>query len=275
MGFYCIVFRLGSICLVINKMKLFIFTLVARNGPPVEFTTVNRTAIRAHWKLKEDQNDITGFKLVYIPIRYADYWHEARMISLPPTANEYIISGLNPEKDYRIELRMISGPVLSKPSIVVYTRQRRKPIPGNLKLLDVSNPRELKCVAKGKKSLFLSWEKPLKNGDIGDYSVIIVAGGKKIKDYTPFRTRNLDYVLKDLQPGTWYYIKVDAKPRRDRIAKVQEQLKRAVTTKFESNVVACKTAEAGMWISILAIVLLSESEKDIHLFKAWWMMKDW
>ena len=228
----------------------------------MEFTTVSRTAIRAHWKLTEDQNDITGFKLVYIPILYADYWHEVRIINLPPTANKYVISDLNPEKDYRIELRIISGPVLSKPSIVVYTRHRRMPIPGNLKLLDVSNPRELKCTAKGQRSLFLSWEKPLRNGDIDDYSVVIFAGGKKIKDNTPSRTRSLDYVMEDLQPGTWYYIKVDANPRRDRIAKVQEQLKRAVTAKFESTVVACKTAELGMFIYILSIFIPSETEKE-------------
>ena len=211
----------------------------------MDLHSINSTAVEVKWRLLQS-NYITGFVLTYVPIVTADYWHSVRIMNLPATQRTYVLANLNPRKDYRIEIRIVSGPVQSKSSIIVHTVNQRAPLPSDLDLLKISNPRDLKCTVKDNTSIYLSWNAPIHIEDIDHYMVQIVLGGRAIETYKTYHTKELRYLLENLSHGTWYYVLVNAIPKPQRIDEVSSKLKRKFKLpKYQSKMVACMTAEAS------------------------------
>ncbi|XP_065063806.1 protogenin B-like [Rhopilema esculentum] len=218
--------------------------IASEKGPQMELHPVNSSAVKITWTLRTS-GYITGFRLVCVPIVVADYWHEVRIINLKSDERFYVMRNLNSEKDYRFELRIVSGPVMSKSSIIIHSVDKAPAIPGDLDSLRISNPRDPECAVKDNTSIFLSWVAPMRAADVDHYAVNIELGGRQIEKYKTYHTRNLRYLLKNLTRGTWYYIRVNAVAKQHRVDEVARKIKRKITLpSFQSEIVACKTAEA-------------------------------
>jgi len=214
-----------------------------KKGPAMELRVINSTAVEVDWTLSKPKY-ITGFVLTYVPIMVADYWHSVRIINLKPKQRSYVLANLNPRKDYRIEIRIISGPVQSKSSVIVHTANVKASLPSDFGSLKISNPQNLKCDVKDNTSIFLSWNAPIHTDDIDHYTVEIELGGKTIEKHRLYHTKELKYLLENLSLGTWYYMRVNAVPKPQRISEVSNRLKRKFKLpKFQSRMVACMTAE--------------------------------
>lgn len=213
----------------------------------MELRTINSTAVEVKWRLSKP-NYITGFILTYVPIVTADYWYSVRIINLDPNQRSHILANLNPIKDYRIEIQIVSGPVQSKSSAIVHTTNKRAPLPSDLNSLKISNPRDLKCAVKDNTSIYLTWNAPIHTQDIDHYTVEIVLGGRTIETIRTYHTKVLWYMLKNLSRGTWYYVRINAIPKPQRINEVSQKLKRKFKLpKYQSKLVPCMTAEASKW----------------------------
>ena len=233
---------------IIIILIIIIILMLDQNGPRMEYRSINSTSIEVNWILTRS-NYITGFILTYIPIITADYWHSVKIINLDADQRSYVIGNLNPRKDYRIEIKIVSGPVQSKSSVIVHTARRRIALPSDLDSLKISNPRNLECAVKDNTSIYLSWTAPVHTDDIDHYTVQIELGGQTVETYKTYHTKELRYLLENLSRGTWYYVRVNAIPKASRINELANKLKRKfLVPKYQSKVVACMTTESSKYI---------------------------
>ena len=156
----------------------------------------------------------------------------------------FLIGNINPRKNYRIEIRTKSGPMLSKPSVVVRTARVITAVPSDLAVLKVSGPRNLECAVRGNNSIFLTWSAPTFATDLDHYMVEIVMGGRPMDAIRTYRSDEMKYLLTDLPLGTWYYLRVNAIAKPERVKEISRKLRRKIKVpKYKSDVVACMTKE--------------------------------
>ena len=172
--------------IVFRSLTLSSFLATGQEGPPLQLDA-DKSSITVSWSLGKT-NLITGFSLSYIPVLSAHYWHDIRTVSLKPSDRSYVIEQIDQSKMYRIELRIVSGPVISKPSIAVYTEEKRTAIPSDLQSLKVSNPRNLRCAVKDNTTIFLSWGLPVHHKDIFDYTVHVEHARLEMEKYQVSRS---------------------------------------------------------------------------------------
>ncbi len=98
-------------------------SFLGQKGPALELQT-GQSEIIVKWSFGTT-NLITGFELSYIRVPSAYYWHDIQKVQLKPEARDYVIKHIQMSKIHRIELRIKSGPVISKPSVAVYIADKR------------------------------------------------------------------------------------------------------------------------------------------------------
>ena len=130
----------------------------------------------------------------------------------------------------------LSGGTERIPVTKISSCYHQLPPPITMPKATLSKPRNLKCTTQDESGLILSWEKPLTFNDLGGYSVFQVRGCDS-RPILKAIVSDSKYVLSNLSPGKWYYIKVQANYKKSIIKKNLPEL--------YSETIACKTKEIG------------------------------